>query len=142
MPFPFDIAAVEGRAGTGVLKTARGEIRTHAFMPVGTAATVKALTVDQFHWGHRCAKPTRLYVVGCSPADVPAMPHRAGTPTHCISQGHGVRIGHPLFKSRVPQWEREATPPAFAAWLAELARRCSKQNSPICVKTDAADATP
>jgi queuine tRNA-ribosyltransferase len=47
MPFPFDIAAVEGRARTGVLKTARGEIRTPAFMPVGTAATVKALTVDQ-----------------------------------------------------------------------------------------------
>jgi hypothetical protein len=40
-----------------------------------------------------------------------------------------VRIGHPLFKSRVPQWEREATPPAFAAWLAELARRCSKHNA-------------
>ncbi|HAV49569.1 MAG TPA: tRNA guanosine(34) transglycosylase Tgt, partial [Brevundimonas sp.] len=47
MPFPFDIAATDGRARTGVLKTARGEIRTPAFMPVGTAATVKALTVDQ-----------------------------------------------------------------------------------------------
>jgi queuine tRNA-ribosyltransferase len=30
-----------------VLKTPRGDIRTPAFMPVGTAATVKALTVDQ-----------------------------------------------------------------------------------------------
>ena len=59
------------------------------------------------------------------------MPHRAGTPTHCISQGHGVRIGHPLFKSRVPQWEREATPPAFAEWLVELARKCSKHNAPV-----------
>ena len=47
MPFAFDIAATDGRARTGVLKTARGEIRTPAFMPVGTAATVKALTVDQ-----------------------------------------------------------------------------------------------
>jgi len=47
LPFPFDIAATDGRARTGVLKTARGEIRTPAFMPVGTAATVKALTVDQ-----------------------------------------------------------------------------------------------
>jgi queuine tRNA-ribosyltransferase len=45
--FPFDIAARDGAARTGVLKTARGEIRTPAFMPVGTAATVKALTVDQ-----------------------------------------------------------------------------------------------
>ena len=43
MPFPYQITAVEGRARAGVLKTARGEIRTPAFMPVGTAATVKAV---------------------------------------------------------------------------------------------------
>ena len=43
----FLINAVDGAARTGVLKTARGDIRTPAFMPVGTAATVKALTVDQ-----------------------------------------------------------------------------------------------
>jgi queuine tRNA-ribosyltransferase len=45
--FPFTIAATEGQARTGVLATPRGEIRTPAFMPVGTAGTVKALTVDQ-----------------------------------------------------------------------------------------------
>ena len=45
--FPFRIAASDGRARTGVLATPRGEIRTPAFMPVGTAGTVKALTVDQ-----------------------------------------------------------------------------------------------
>src|SRR3954471_14463640 len=45
--FPFTIAATEGRARTGVLATPRGDIRTPAFMPVGTAGTVKALTVDQ-----------------------------------------------------------------------------------------------
>jgi len=45
--FPFAIAATDGRARTGVLATTRGEIRTPAFMPVGTAATVKAMTVDQ-----------------------------------------------------------------------------------------------
>ena len=45
--FPFEIKATDGAARTGVLKTPRGEIRTPAFMPVGTAATVKALTVDQ-----------------------------------------------------------------------------------------------
>ena len=47
MSFPFHINATEGAARTGVLKTPRGDIRTPAFMPVGTAATVKALTVDQ-----------------------------------------------------------------------------------------------
>ena len=45
--FPFEIKAREGKARTGVLKTPRGEIRTPSFMPVGTAATVKALYMDQ-----------------------------------------------------------------------------------------------
>ena len=45
--FPFSISARDGRARTGVLSTPRGEIRTPAFMPVGTAGTVKALTVEQ-----------------------------------------------------------------------------------------------
>jgi queuine tRNA-ribosyltransferase len=45
--FPFEISKTDGAARTGVLTTPRGEIRTPAFMPVGTAGTVKALTVDQ-----------------------------------------------------------------------------------------------
>ena len=45
--FPFRLHATDGAARTGVLATPRGEIRTPAFMPVGTAGTVKALTVDQ-----------------------------------------------------------------------------------------------
>jgi queuine tRNA-ribosyltransferase len=46
-PFPFRIAARDGAARTGVLQTPRGEVRTPAFMPVATAGTIKALTVDQ-----------------------------------------------------------------------------------------------
>ena len=45
--FPFKISATDGAARTGVLETPRGDIRTPAFMPVGTAATVKALYMDQ-----------------------------------------------------------------------------------------------
>ena len=45
--FPFEIAARDGAARTGVLKTPRGDIRTPAFMPVATAGTVKALTTAQ-----------------------------------------------------------------------------------------------
>ena len=45
--FPFEIQATEGKARTGVLRTSRGDIRTPAFMPVGTAGTVKALYMDQ-----------------------------------------------------------------------------------------------
>jgi len=39
----FRIAAQDGKARTGTLTTPRGVIRTPAFMPVGTAGTVKAM---------------------------------------------------------------------------------------------------
>ncbi len=39
----FRIDATDGKARTGVIATVRGEIRTPAFMPVGTAGTVKAM---------------------------------------------------------------------------------------------------
>ncbi len=41
--FSFQRTATDGKARTGVIQTPRGEIRTPAFMPVGTAATVKAM---------------------------------------------------------------------------------------------------
>ncbi|MFO8128067.1 tRNA guanosine(34) transglycosylase Tgt [Yoonia sp.] len=41
--FSFALNATDGKARTGVISTPRGEIRTPAFMPVGTAATVKAM---------------------------------------------------------------------------------------------------
>lgn len=41
--FSFDLNGTDGAARTGVMHTPRGDIRTPAFMPVGTAATVKAM---------------------------------------------------------------------------------------------------
>ena len=41
--FAFTIAATDGAARTGAIAMRRGTIRTPAFMPVGTAATVKAM---------------------------------------------------------------------------------------------------
>ena len=41
--FAFSVAATDGAARTGTIAMQRGEIRTPAFMPVGTAATVKAM---------------------------------------------------------------------------------------------------
>jgi queuine tRNA-ribosyltransferase len=43
MTLTFTIHAREGQARTGTLATKHGDIRTPAFMPVGTAATVKAM---------------------------------------------------------------------------------------------------
>ncbi len=41
--FEFSVHATDGKARTGLIRMQRGEIRTPAFMPVGTAATVKAM---------------------------------------------------------------------------------------------------
>lgn len=45
--FTFAVAATDGQARTGEIVLPRGVIRTPAFMPVGTAATVKAMYPDQ-----------------------------------------------------------------------------------------------
>jgi queuine tRNA-ribosyltransferase len=42
-PFRFDLIATDGTARLGRIETAHGAIDTPAFMPVGTAATVKAM---------------------------------------------------------------------------------------------------
>ena len=44
--FTFDLKTSDDKARTGVIRTPRGDIRTPAFMPVGTAATVKAMLPD------------------------------------------------------------------------------------------------
>ena len=41
--FSYSLSAVNEKARCGVISTPRGEIKTPAFMPVGTAATVKAM---------------------------------------------------------------------------------------------------
>jgi len=41
--FSFEMLNSDGKARTGVIHSPRGDIRTPAFMPVGTAATVKAM---------------------------------------------------------------------------------------------------
>ena len=42
----FEVLKTDGQARTGKLTTAHGCIDTPAFMPVGTAATIKAMTPD------------------------------------------------------------------------------------------------
>lgn len=46
-PISFEILKQKGRARAGILRTAHGEIRTPAFVPVATKATIKAMTPEQ-----------------------------------------------------------------------------------------------
>lgn len=45
--FQFTLSSVDGMARRGRIDTPRGDIRTPAFMPVGTAGTVKAMYPEQ-----------------------------------------------------------------------------------------------
>jgi queuine tRNA-ribosyltransferase len=48
-PFTFELHARQGRARAGVFHTPHGILQTPVFAPVGTQATVKAVTPAQLH---------------------------------------------------------------------------------------------
>lgn len=85
------------------------------------------LPIFQHWWGHKAAKATLLYIVGCAPADVPQMPMYLGDSTHVIAQSR--RRQKLRLRPEVTKAEREHTPPALAQWLVELAAKCKTPNS-------------
>lgn len=79
------------------------------------------LPVDQFWLGHRARKRTFLYVVGLSPRDLPPFPIVLGEAPCTV----GLWSGRDKARCRpeIGKQERERTPPDFATWLVDLARR-------------------
>lgn len=77
--------------------------------------------VLQKWWGHRAEKSTWLYVVGCEKKRLPVMPLTLGGAERVVS----TRLRGDKRKC-IMKWEREMTPPAFAEWLVDLARRCKE----------------
>jgi hypothetical protein len=77
-----------------------------------------SIEVDQVAWGHRARKTTWLYVVGVRPSSVAVL--RGGTPTHCVNSRK--RDTHLL---ELSAQGRRRTPPAFAQFLVDIARRAS-----------------
>jgi hypothetical protein len=75
------------------------------------------LPVLQFWWGHLAEKATLLYVVGITAGDIPPIQLRLGVAERAIGSRNNKKPE--LLKSH-----RDKTPPAFAAWLVDLARRC------------------
>lgn len=82
-----------------------------------------SLPIHQHWWGHRAEKKTMLYIVGCEPAAIPDIPMVLGQATHVIGDVGRASLGNN--RPEVSKAEREQTPPALAAWLVELARRCT-----------------
>ena len=83
------------------------------------------MPVSQWWWGHKAEKRTWLYIVGAAPDELPPIPFRMGHPTHTIGSTRR-RKGERGWKPEVTKAEREHTPPALAAWLAQVAGSCAK----------------
>ena len=90
--------------------------------------------VDQRWWGHKAQKRTTLYVVGIDVRDMPPIPLDLSEPTHIVAGGIPRDAAHAKRKRKawpcrpsVTPREAEATPPEFARWLVELARRCKSK---------------
>lgn len=84
-----------------------------------------SILVYQRDWGHAADKATWLYIVGCN--DVPALP--PAVPTRVQEPGKYKTRG---VLERMSKAQRHLTPPAFALWLVELARRrYVGQNLPV-----------
>jgi hypothetical protein len=81
------------------------------------------LPVCQHWWGHRAEKSTLLYIVGCCPGSLPAMPIKLGRAEYVI--GDVGRASNGTKRPEISKAEREQTPLAFAQWLVEVARRCA-----------------
>jgi hypothetical protein len=82
------------------------------------------IAAPQFWWGHLADKPTRFYVVGIEPRNLPAIPLKLGEAERTQSSMTKKKLAIPGAKPELLKKDREKTPPALAHWLVELARRC------------------
>lgn len=83
------------------------------------------LHVDQSWWGHPCAKSTWLYIVGLDPQDLPAFEIPFVPPSHVIESNRRRRRNGGEHLPYLPKSGREKTPPRFAQFLVEIARRAA-----------------
>ncbi len=121
-------AVEQVRRWGGVLEHPRGSrLFRHCGMPhpgeLPDAWGGLTFEVCQVDWGHVARKRTWIYVVGCR--EFPPAP-AAREPTHWVSGGRtsSSRKGSPVppgIKVCSAQ-QRRRTPPAFAAWLLDIAR--------------------
>lgn len=87
------------------------------------------LSAPQLWWGHQAEKRTWFYVVGADLRQLPPIPFSMALPTRYVSAKAGRRKGMPGWMPDMSAAEREATPPALAAWLLEAARACKRRAS-------------
>ena len=79
------------------------------------------LDIDQVVFGHPAQKRTWLYICGCRPGAIPAVPAPGKQPTRCVTSSRNSFYRLPELSKR----GRELTPPDLCAWLVAVARLCS-----------------
>lgn len=82
------------------------------------------LPIHQHWFGHLAEKATLLYIVGCAPADIPAMPMKLGRAEYVVASSLHRKGISKRSRPEIPDAAREQTPVELAKWLVELARRC------------------
>ena len=82
------------------------------------------LPIHQHWFGHKAQKSTLLYICGCNPGDEPPIPLVLGRAEYVVASSLHRGKRESWARPEIPDAEREATPPQFAAWLVELASRC------------------
>ena len=91
-PFPFTLKAQDGKARTGAIATPRGVIRTPAFMPVGTGATVKAMFPEDVAASRRRHHPRQHLSSDAADPAPSASPSSAGCTNSCIGRSRSSPI--------------------------------------------------
>ncbi len=91
--FAFTLLKTDGGARLGEIATPRGTIRTPAFMPVGTAATVKAVTTDQLRGLRRRCRARQHLSPDAAPGRRAHRQARRPAQLHALgrSDPHGLR---------------------------------------------------
>lgn len=105
----------------GVLEHPHGsQLWAHCGLPKGEIPDAwggRTYEVRQVSWGHRCEKPTLLYVVGAPHAFVLAGIRAGGVATHRVTNGSRGN----LTLRRATNEENRHTPKAFAQFLLSIA---------------------
>lgn len=80
--------------------------------------------VDQYWWGHKAQKRTRLYIVGIRPHELPPYPLQLGRAPYVIGDVGRASKGNK--RPEISKADREHTPPNFAEYLVTLARNTTR----------------
>ena len=84
-----------------------------------------SISINQHWFGHKCAKNTFLYIVGCPQKNLPLIPINFDAITHVISTSCRKRAGA-YTNNRCTKFERSATPVRLAEWLLLVASLCNQ----------------